>query len=559
MRQPQIAGPYAVCIFTLIAGGTFAQTPDRTAMDQATAQNASADRPLPRYLTPAEQDYLCNNPLGGVAGNGLAPTGPVHCVAEYEPMEGIIIAWEGPTTWTNILATMAGRITNAGNANLYVALDAPSEETTARLALQQNNADMSRVTFIIRQTDSIWMRDYGPRYIYEGMCRAIIDHTYNRPRPFDDDFPEGFAALKGHARYEIPLVHGGGNYHLDANDHSYATRLINNENPGLTEQEIHDLWLDYQNLDTTFFNPFPTSVDLTQHIDMWVQVISDTQVIVSDWPYNSGSVQDEICDSAAALLTSRGYNVYRVPARSVNGVHYTFTNVVMCNDIVLVPFYTNTQVIQHNAEALAVWRDALPDKQIFQINCEPIVSAAGVMHCIVMHLPEPLGGQEPTAYLKSLRGGEVLLPGQTVAIDFISDDDQRVVHYGVMLSTNGGRSFEVELLPDAPIAYRFEWTVPDKFAPHCRLKVVVRDADGNSGEDSSPTDFTIAGAPLVGDMNCDTNVDNFDIDPFVLAIISREAYEQSMPGCAWMAADVNGDGVINNFDIDAFVLLLAGG
>ncbi|MBL8879923.1 MAG: agmatine deiminase family protein [Phycisphaerales bacterium] len=559
MRRSQPARSILWVGMSCLAGVAAAQIPDRPTMDAATAQNANPERPLPRYLTPAERDWMRDNQWGGAAGTGLAPTGPVHCVAEYEPMDAIIIAWEGPTTWTTILAAMAGRITNAGDANLYVALDAPSEETTARLAMQQYNADMSRVTFVIRQTDSIWMRDYGPRYVYEGPCRAIIDHTYNRPRPFDDDFPEGFAVLKGHARYEIPLVHGGGNYHLDANDHSYATRLINNENPGLTEQEIHDLWMEYQNLDTTFFDPFPTSVDLTQHIDMWMQVISDSQVIISDWPYNSGSTQDQICDSAAALLAERGYTVFRVPARSVNGVHYTYTNVVMCNGIVLVPFYTNTQVIQHNAQAVDVWRDALPEKQIIQINCEPIVSAAGVMHCIVMHLPEPLGGATPTAYLKSLRDNETLTPGDSVAIDFISDDDERVVHYGVLLSTNGGRTFDVELLPDAPIAYRFEWTVPDVFAPHCRLKVIVRDADGNSGEDQSPADFAIAGTLMHGDMNCDTHIDNFDIDPFVVAIISRDAFEASMPGCAWIAADVNADDAVNNFDIDAFVMLLAGG
>lgn len=520
---------------------------------------ADDETPLPRYLTPDERGYLRDNPLGGIAGGGPAPTGPVHCVAEYEPMEAIIIAWEGPTTWTNVLAAMAAKITTVGDANLYVSLDAQSEETTARLALQNYGADMERVRFLVRQTDSIWIRDYGPRYIYEGSCRAIIDHTYNRPRPYDDAFPAGFADLKGHARYEIPLVHGGGNFHLDANRNSFATRLINNENPGLTEQEIHDLWLSYQNLQTTFFDPFPTTVDLTQHIDMWMQVISDTQVVISDWPFNSGSEQDQICDAAAELLAARGYTVYRVPARSVNNIHYTYTNVVMCNGLVLVPFYTNPQVIPHNAEALNTWRAALPEHQVFQINCEPIVSAAGVMHCIVMHLPVPLGGASPTAYLKSPRGGETLSPGSRVPIDFISDDDERVVHYSVLLSTDGGRSYPNVLVDDAPIALPCEWDVQDVLAPRCRIRVIVRDADGNTGQDESASDFAITGAPMPGDMNCDVHVDNFDIDNFVLAIMSRELYETAQPLCDWMAADVNGDGSVNNFDIDSFVLLLSGG
>ena len=60
-----------------------------------------------------------------------------------------------------------------------------------------------------------------------------------------------------------------------------------------------------------------------------------------------------------------------------------------------------------------------------------------------------------------------------------------------------------------------------------------------------------------GDMNCDGRVNNFDIDPFVLAIVSGQAaYEAAYPDCDFMNADANSDGTVNNFDIDPFVDLL---
>ncbi|MBL8879136.1 MAG: hypothetical protein JNG88_08455 [Phycisphaerales bacterium] len=62
-----------------------------------------------------------------------------------------------------------------------------------------------------------------------------------------------------------------------------------------------------------------------------------------------------------------------------------------------------------------------------------------------------------------------------------------------------------------------------------------------------------------GDLNCDGNVNNFDIDPFVLALTDPDAYGAAFPGCDVSNADVNGDGIVNNFDIDPFVLLLTGG
>src|SRR5690606_11297649 len=179
----------------------------------------------------------------------------------------------------------------------------------------------------------------------------IGDHTYNRPRPLDNAQPSHFKDVLNHAYYEIPLVHGGGNYHLDDTGDGYATRLINNENPGLNETSIRNLWMAYQNLYTRFHNPFPTSVDATQHIDMWMIPIADDAVIISEWPTAPSSTQATICNLAAADFASRGYTVHRVPARTVSGTHYTYTNSVIVNNLVLIPSYTNSFVSGYNATA----------------------------------------------------------------------------------------------------------------------------------------------------------------------------------------------------------------
>lgn len=63
---------------------------------------------------------------------------------------------------------------------------------------------------------------------------------------------------------------------------------------------------------------------------------------------------------------------------------------------------------------------------------------------------------------------------------------------------------------------------------------------------------------LRGDVNCDGLINNFDIDPFVLALTDPTAYAAAFPSCAVILADVNRDGAVNNFDIDAFVGRLTG-
>jgi hypothetical protein len=61
-----------------------------------------------------------------------------------------------------------------------------------------------------------------------------------------------------------------------------------------------------------------------------------------------------------------------------------------------------------------------------------------------------------------------------------------------------------------------------------------------------------------GDLNCDGFVNNFDIDPFVLAISDPQGYYLEFPMCNINNADANGDGAVNNFDIDPFVALISG-
>ncbi|MBL8879323.1 MAG: hypothetical protein JNG88_09415 [Phycisphaerales bacterium] len=70
---------------------------------------------------------------------------------------------------------------------------------------------------------------------------------------------------------------------------------------------------------------------------------------------------------------------------------------------------------------------------------------------------------------------------------------------------------------------------------------------------------TVNAAYAAGDVNCDGHVNNFDIDPFVLALSDSEAYAAAYPACDISRADMNSDGRVNNFDIDPFIACLANG
>ncbi|MBL8877501.1 MAG: hypothetical protein JNG88_00150 [Phycisphaerales bacterium] len=67
---------------------------------------------------------------------------------------------------------------------------------------------------------------------------------------------------------------------------------------------------------------------------------------------------------------------------------------------------------------------------------------------------------------------------------------------------------------------------------------------------------TQAAMQLLGDLDCDGLINNFDIDPFVLGLTDPAAYAAAYPACDATNGDVNRDGVLNNFDIDPFVLCI---
>jgi FtsP/CotA-like multicopper oxidase with cupredoxin domain len=62
--------------------------------------------------------------------------------------------------------------------------------------------------------------------------------------------------------------------------------------------------------------------------------------------------------------------------------------------------------------------------------------------------------------------------------------------------------------------------------------------------------------PMMGDLNCDGQLNALDIDPFVLALSDRLAYEAAYPHCDRMLGDCDGDGSVNGLDIGPFVDML---
>jgi len=257
--------------------------------------------PLPRGLAPGERVPAWQGSRGEAP-----PGGHVRAIAEYEGNAGIMIRWgDFNALHTSMVVPLT---TAAPPSDVWVVVSGLSQENSARSVLQGGGADLDRVHFIRAPSDSVWIRDYGPRFVQHEGTRAIVDHVYNRSfRPDDDQVPFAVGADWDEPVYSIPLVHGGGNFHLFRNRDAFMTRLIANENPGVSEPEILADFRAWEGLDVTLFDPFPSSYDSTQHIDMWMLPLADGKVLVGEYDAaQGGGVPKTVTQTAVAEPEGRG-------------------------------------------------------------------------------------------------------------------------------------------------------------------------------------------------------------------------------------------------------------
>ncbi|MEZ4654356.1 MAG: agmatine deiminase family protein [Candidatus Eisenbacteria bacterium] len=286
------------------------------------------------------------------------PLGPVRNCAEWEPLTGVLIRYPLGLPY-ELLRDMDDELT------LHVVVSS-GNLTAATNNLTANGVDMAKVEFLVKPNDSIWTRDYGPWFVFDGNEQlTIIDHVYNRPaRPNDDLIPIYFGEQQGIPVIHHDMWHTGGNYMTDGAHISGSTRLVYNEAAsanGMTSAQVDQLMLDYYGVETYTVLDYIESGGI-HHIDTWGKFLDEETVLIKDvWPTHGTYAN---LNQRAALLaslpssTGRNYQVYRVYCYNIGSNQpASYTNSLLANDRVYVPLFGNAT---YDADALDVYRQAMP-------------------------------------------------------------------------------------------------------------------------------------------------------------------------------------------------------
>ncbi len=286
------------------------------------------------------------------------PTGEPRFVAEFEPMQGVMIRYP-----LGIPESLVAQLSN--NCMVYCIVSS-GYQSQAQSTFQNAGVNMSNVTFVNAQTDSYWVRDYGPWYIFEGRTPAIVDNIYNRPRPYDDNISGVFANFWQIPMYGMRLEHTGGNMMEDGRGHGVSDDLVfleNMEDYGIDETTVRQKMNDYLGI-----NPYHVTIDpqgeYIAHVDCWGKYLAPDKILIAQLPQSNPRYQyyEQVAEYFETTNCCWGYpyHVYRVQEPGGSTLA-PYTNSLILNKTVYVPIGTNNT---YNQQALQVYQEAMPGYEI---------------------------------------------------------------------------------------------------------------------------------------------------------------------------------------------------
>jgi len=486
--------------------------------------DASQD-PLPRSRAPHDRVDDPNQSLHPYAITSSTQqkspaNGVVRSPAEYDPMRGVIFSY---TSFGSIVTDMVKELTEDPTKDdiAYVVVSSQSQQNSATNSFINAGADMSKVQFFIQPSDSVWIRDYGPHFVTVDDSLSIVDSHYYPSRPTDNFMPTRLGDMNFNIpTFDMGLYYSGGNFQPGPNNSGFTTALVDLDNPtsaGFDAAYIAEVYNKFQGIDTLHVMPkLPFSVDGTGHVDMWLYLVDEDTVMLSEFKPGSNSTAIEITNNAVGYMEDLGFEVFRLPAWNAGGVHYTYTNGFRVNDRILVPVYGNaikpggsSSYNDEDAAAMAAWQAAAgPGVEIIPIQSFQIIPSAGAIHCIVMQVPL-YGAETPAANVVTPSGGELLVKGTQQTIEWSAIDTGNVdpTEVSIYLSRDGGSTYEhITTTTDTG---SYVWTVNGRTTNNAIIKIVATAADNDQVEAFSQPFAITKGPATKYDFSTGAGVDKF--------------------------------------------------
>jgi len=331
--------------------------------------------------------------------------------AEWEEQDGILLAWpHAQSDWRDNLAAVEEvfvEIARAVSRYERLLIVAPAIEPVWQ-RLDQGGVDMQRVSLYRMDTNDTWARDFGPITVFEDDTPVLLDFGFNAwGLKFAADLDNLItgnlirAGAFGPCKVCIPgLILEGGSIESDGAGTLLTTTaclLSLNRNPHLDRRGVERTLSEHLGLHRVLWleNGALAGDDTDAHIDTLARFCPDDTIVYVRCEDAADEHFPALTSMEAELRTFRtvkGEPYHLIPLpwpqpcfhADGHRLPATYANFLAINGAVLVPIYG----VPQDAEALAILSRVFPERAIVGIDCLPLISQHGSLHCVTMQIPQ---------------------------------------------------------------------------------------------------------------------------------------------------------------------------
>ena len=509
---------------------------------------------LPHYFT--DEELKNKSLIYSMSRDTEPPNTPIRNIAEFEPMQGVLIRYPFGIS-TSMIREMAEDV------KIYC-LVSSSLQNSAYNSMNNADVDMTKVEFITGSTDSYWTRDYGPWWVVDGDRNVgIVDFTYNRPRPNDNQAPIKVSNHIGTPYFATDMISTGGNYMTDGLGMAAATHIAYTENSQCNTNDQTSIplancnYVDTQMNDYYGINQYHVIADpnneYIDHIDCWGKFLSPQKLLIRSVPTNHPQYNEieNVVSYFQSIFNSYGepWEIFRVYTPN----DQPYTNSLILNDKVFVP----TMGSSWDDDALNIYQEALPGYEILGFSGS--WQSTDALHCRTKGIPDlemlqifhnPLNDYiEPQS-----NGYQVQAIIDDLSESGLIDDEVRIFYKSDLMD----QFYPIDMgVCDIDIPDCYQATIPPQ-QEDTNIYYFITARDYSDRYEKLPMagyyDFSVVATQLVddGDVNMDENINVLDVVltvNYVLGSGDLSDYQIQL-------SDLNNDTIVNILDIILIVNII---
>lgn len=279
-----------------------------------------------------------------------------------------------------------------------------AEQQRIEKLLEADEVDLSKIDFVIFETDDVWMRDTGPIFtIRNGEEAVIADFTFDgygneiesQFYAKDAEIPSKIADIKGFDCIDIDMVLEGGSVEVDGKGTLIAAKssvVGTQRNTEMTVQEVEQYLKKYFGVTNIIWIEGLINQDLTDgHIDACVKFAPGNKLVTLPYDdfmwYCSETEQDWEIVTGAVNAEGVAYERVEIPLTETFYEELEdygcYLNYYVGNEVVLVPVYGDV----NDEVAMEIIGELYPTREVVGIDCLTLSLFGGMVHCVTQQQP----------------------------------------------------------------------------------------------------------------------------------------------------------------------------